>query len=438
MLYINKIVKNSFLKESLTYGLSSALSKFSVFFTLPIYTRYLSVKEFGLLDLYITIFMVLYILFEMQMQSGFMRSYYEKQKENKLDELLGTAVKYYVTVFAFALSILFGLYILNIQSRYIIFDYLLPVVLMMLPKQIFDLNNIVMRMEHQSKKFLLFNVSNVFLIAMLGIILVVLIDSSVEMILWSMTIGNIIFGTIALRNIIKNIPLKLNFLHFKEIFYYGAPIVPAVMGGWAMSAIGKFIITEKMTLEDLGIYSLALKIGMIFLIFIEAFRLTWSPFVVKKYGENNVTHVFAKALNYYIVVGLLVVSLIYILSPLFIKILATDSYISALEVIPILLMSYFWQGAITIIAVGNGWVRKTYLNSIGSLSGGVLVLWVTYFFINSIGIKAAAIGQLIGFMCNFFITMYFAQKNVRIEYSIKVLGLITSLTLVYLYYVHIK
>lgn len=417
MHFINKIIKSNFLKESFIYGLSSALSKFSAFFTIPIYTRYLSVEEFGLLDLYITMSIILYIVLEMQMQSGFMRSYYEKQKENKLDELLGTVLKYYFIVFVFLISFAMGLLLLDIDSKYLLFEYLFPIVLFILPKQIFDLNNILMRMEHQAKRFLLFNVLYVFSIAILGVFLVVFVQSSVEMILWSMTIGNIVFGIVVFKNLIKHIPLKLNLFHFKEVFYYGAPIVPAVIGGWAMSAIGRFIITENMTLEDLGIYSLALKIGMIFLIFVEAFRLTWSPFVVKKYGDSNATEVFAKALNYYVIIGLFIVCLIYLSSPLLIKILATDKYISALDVMPILLMAYFWQGAINIIAVANGWVRKTYLNSIGSLSGGIFVLLITYYYINLIGIKAAAIGQLIGFIVSFFITMYFAQKNINIAYS---------------------
>lgn len=434
MLFINKIIKSNFLKESMIYGLSSALSKFSAFFTIPIYTRYLSVEEFGLLDLYITISMIFYIVLEMQMQSGFMRSYYEKQKENKLDELLGTVLKYYFIVFIFLISFVMGLLLLDIESKYLLFEYLLPIVLFILPKQIFDLNNILMRMEHQTKKFLLFNVSYVFSIALLGIFLVVFVQSSVEMILWSMAIGNIVFGIIAFKNLIKHIPLKLNLFHFKEVFYYGAPIVPAVIGGWAMSAIGRFIIAENMTLGDLGIYSLALKIGMIFLIFVEAFRLTWSPFVVKKYGENNATEVFAKALNYYVIIGLAIVGLIYLSSPLLIKILATDKYISALEIIPILLMAYFWQGAINIIAVGNGWVRKTYLNSIGSLIGGIFVLIVTYYYINIIGIQAAAIGQLIGFMVSFFVTMYFAQRNIRIKFSFYTifLGIMISALLIFI------
>lgn len=415
--FINKIIKSNFLKESIIYGLSSALSKFSAFFTIPIYTRYLSVEEFGLLDLYITMSMILYIVLEMQMQSGFMRSYYEKQKENKLDELLGTVLKYYFIVFIFFVSFVIGLLLLGIKSKYLLFEYLFPIVLFILPKQIFDLNNILMRMEHQAKKFLLFNVSYVFSIAILGIFLVVFFQSSVEIILWSMTIGNIVFGILAFKNLIKHIPLKLNLSHFKEVFYYGAPIVPAVIGGWAMSAIGRFIIAENMTFEDLGIYSLALKIGMIFLIFLEAFRLTWSPFVVKKYGENNSKEVFVKALNYYVFLGLFIVCLIYLFSPFLINILATDKYISALEVIPILLMAYFWQGALNIIGTGNGWVRKTYLNSIGSLTGGIFVLVITFYYITILGIKAAAIGQLMGFIISFFITMYFSQRNVYIKYN---------------------
>jgi len=69
------------------------------------------------------------------------------------------------------------------------------------------------------------------------------------------------------------------------------------------------------------------------------------------------------------------------------------------------------------------------LNSLGSLIGGIFVLLITFQLINSIGIKAAAIGQLIGFITSFFVTMYYAQRNIKIQYSSKTIAIMMIVSL---------
>jgi len=416
--YINNIMKHTFFKESVIYGFTGALSNFSVFLTIPVYTRYLSVEQFGVLDLYLTISMIFYILLEMQMASGFMRSYYEKKESGKLDLLLGSVLKFYIYSFTFAVLLFTILYLSNYNSKYFIYSYIVPIILYILPKQIFDLNNIIMRMEHQAIQYLKFNIYGTFFITILSVVFV-LFKSSIESVLWSIFFGNAIVGYFAYKNIKKLIGIKLNFVYLKEIAYYGIPIIPAVIGGWAMNAIGRVYISEYLNNFDLGLYSFALKIGMIFLLFIQAFRMAWEPFVIKKFGEEatNSKEIFAKALNYYFILGFIIVGIIYIITPFLIKILATKQYLSSISIVPMLLLAYFWQGAINIIAVGNSWVRKTYLNSIGSLVGALTVILFSFLLIQQYKLYGVALAQIIGFITSFFITMYFAQKNVYIGYS---------------------
>ena len=424
--------KNTFFKDSIIYGLSGALSRFSVFLTLPIYTRFLSVEEFGILDLYVTIGMIIFLLFEIQMKSGFMRSYYEKKSENCLNNLIGSVLKYYFYIFLFSILILLVFNFIEIELEWWNYNYILPLVLLVLPKQIFDLNNIILRMEHKSKKFLFFNVSKIFTIAILGI-LAVYLESTVEMILWSMFFANLIYGIVAFYAIKKFVSINLSFLYFKEMFLYAAPLVPAILINRAMSTIGRFYIITYLSAEALGLYSIALKIGMIVMIFVEAFKLAWDPFVIKRYGSINAREIFAKALNYYVIVGLVIIISIYILSPLLINILATDQYVNSLELVPVLLMAYFWQGAINITSVGNAWVRKSYNNAIASIIGGISVVIIIHFLIEEIGIQAAALGQLGGFMISFFVTLYLSQKNIKIQfsYTIILLMLISSFIVIY-------
>jgi len=346
-----------------------------------------------------------------------MRSYYEKKKENKVQELLSTVLSYYILGLFILIAIFGVLYVVNIESTYLELNYLLPIVAYIFPKQLIDLYNIIMRMEHQAKRYLVYNLASIFLIALLGIASVVFIEASVEVILWSVSMGNFIASIVAFFSIKKKYYITPTFVYFKEIFYYSLPIVPAVIGGWTTSAVGRIYIIEYLNMNALAIYSLALKVGMIYLLFAQAFRMTWQPFMMKKFEDENAKYIFAKALNIYFLIGLFVVVVIAILSPFIVNILGTSAYVEASTLVPVFLLAYFWQGALNIISAGNSWKRKTYLNSIGNILGSVTVVILTYFLIQKIGVLGAAIGQLCGFVLSFFVTMYFAQKNVYIPYS---------------------
>jgi O-antigen/teichoic acid export membrane protein len=66
---------------------------------------------------------------------------------------------------------------------------------------------------------------------------------------------------------------------------------------------------------------------------------------------------------------------------------------------------------------GNNWVRKTYYNSIASISGGIINIFILYFFIKIGGIVVAAIGFTSGSIIQAILLLYTSQKNHFIPYS---------------------
>jgi O-antigen/teichoic acid export membrane protein len=426
--YISKLFKSNFLKESIIYGVTGVLSRFSIFLTIPIYTRYLSVEDFGILDLYVTIGMLLYIVFEMQIVSGFMRNYYEQKNEGKLRELIGTTLTYYFLTY-FIVFLLIGL---NSDLNIIDMKYILPLVLLVLPKQIFDLNNLILRMESKPYEYLVYNLFGLSLVAISGILAVIYIEASVNLVLWSMFLSNIVLGGFALLSIVKRVLPKFGFYYLKELLYYSVPIVPAVLGVWLMSAIGRIYISEYLSVEDLGIYSLALKISMIYMLFTQAFKMAWDPYIFKKLNDIDIKDIVAKTLNIYLGVGIIVASVIYILTPTIISIIATEKYISAKNYVFILLVAYFWQGAINIVSLGNVWVKKTYYNSYGNIIGGMVVLLATSLLIEIIGALGAGISFALGVIISFLIILFYAQKNIIIKYNLLYIFILIALSLVYI------
>ncbi|MFP3534721.1 hypothetical protein SB763_35810, partial [Burkholderia sp. SIMBA_042] len=78
-------------KESILYGLTGVISKFAPLLVIPIYINVIGIEGFGVLDLYITIGMAVFIICEAQAVSGVMRSYYECKKSNTLKDLISSA-----------------------------------------------------------------------------------------------------------------------------------------------------------------------------------------------------------------------------------------------------------------------------------------------------------------------------------------------------------
>lgn len=429
MSLITRIVKSALLKESILYGLTGVISKFAPLLVIPIYISIIGIEGFGVLDLYVTIGMAVFIICEAQAVSGVMRSYYECKKANTLKDLISSAIKIYLVTYVFLLILFFLIFLIPFQIIEIRFDYLLPIVLAIFPRQLFSLNTIILRMEHQAKQYVTLSLLSVLLTAMLGIIFIHLYESSALSVLYGIALAQFVLGIISSFYIRKLVSLSKPSNYLKEIISYGVPIAISSLAGWLLASSGRLVIADQSSDFDLGVYSLSLKVAMVFMVLLQAFRTAWDPYCMKKIGENNSHLMFAKSLNVYWAFGSLAIFLIYISSPFLILLLGADERALNQSLILLILLGYLWQGAINIVAVGNAWARKTYVNSFGTITGGGVSLCFSYLLVNELGVIAGGLGYLFGMIVSFYIIYYLAQKNQHIPYnnSISILFFLISM-----------
>ena len=414
---ITKVFKSTFLKEAALYGMTGVLSRFSPLLTIPIYINFIGIEGFGYLDLYITIGVALFIVFEMQVVSGVMRSYYERQKQNRLGELIGSSLKIYAISYILLLALYFIVCYINPSTTLLSTEYLTPIVLAILPQQIYSLASIVLRMEHKAKEYVVFSLSNVALTAASGISFIYLFEPDVLSILYGILFAQVTIGIVSAFKIKRLIKVKLSTNYIYEIITYGFPIAISTLGGWLLASSGRLVLAEQTSAFELGSYSLALKVSMIYMVLLQAFRTAWDPYCMKKFAELDSKEIFAKFLNYYWLIGAVGVVVIYFLSPFIFKLFGANSDIINRNLIILLLIGYYWQGAINIIAVGTAWARKTYLNLFGTLVGGACSLLITYALVNTMGIVAGGFGYALGVNLSFFIILLLAQYQVKIPYN---------------------
>lgn len=411
-------MNKKFLKDFSIYGVGGIISRFVGVITAPIYTRLLSTEGYGLLDLITSISAILIIFATMEMHSGYARSYYEARDKNQLKQLRGTVMMYFVGSFLFLLAVFFLLYPhLNRWINLFDISLLIPVVFRLLPTMIITLTQVTLRFEKKPVIYSMISIGNLILTAVGGIFAVTYLNLGVGGILWSNAIVSFIVSSFLFIALFKYTRFNFNITYLKETALYSMPIVPAVLGSWLNNYIGRIFIAGALSLSMLGIYSIALKVGLLMTLAGGAFKQTWSPMANKLFTQKGSESQFANVMNYYLFGFAFLVILIVSASPLIVRILAPKEFYPAIGIIGIITVGLFWDGAKNILGSGNNWVRKTYYNSFASISGGIINIFILYFFIKTGGIVVAAIGFTLGVIMQAALLLYTSQKNHFIPYS---------------------
>jgi O-antigen/teichoic acid export membrane protein len=411
-------MSKNFLKDFSIYGIGGIVSRFVGVITAPIYTRMLSTEGYGLLDLIMSISAILIIFTTMEMHSGYARSYYEAKDKNQLKQLRGTIMMYFVVSYFFLLAVFFLLYPhLNQWINLFDISLLIPVVLQLLPTSIITLTLITIQFEKKPVLYSLIIISNLLLTAVGGIFAVTYLDLGVSGILWSNAIVSFIVVFILFIVLFKYTRFNFNMTYLKETALYSMPIMPARISTWVNQYIGRIFIVSALSLNMLGVYSIALKIGLLMTLAVGAFKQTWSPMANKLFTQEGSESKFVIILNYYLLCSFALVVLIVVASPLIIRIIAPFEFYRATSFVGLIAVSAMWDGITNIVASGNAWERKTYYNTYGSLTAASISIVLLYLFIDQGGIIIVTLILVLAALIKSGINLMTSQRNHPMPYS---------------------
>jgi len=411
------------LKEGLTYGLSATLAKFMGVLLAPIYTRFMSPSEFGLLDLATSLSAILLILAETQMISGFMRSYYEAKAKNAVSLLTGTIVGYYllssliVVPAAYASHGLLERHLPGFEQ-----SALIPVLIGLLPAQLVGLCLVVLRLERRPTSYLLISVGQIGLGAILGILSVTVYDAGAVGVLYGLAVARCVFGVISMILVLRMFGPRPGLQYLGQLWCFGAPIVPARIASWARTYASRLFIAGMLSLSALGVFSIAVKIATISLLLVTSIRMVWQPFANERYSARGSEITFARALNIYAFFLLCSLVILTTASPLILRLLTPTDYWGAEPYVSLLAASFLWDGAAMFFSVGNNWERKTYFNSFGSIAASLLNLALLFWGTARFGLPLVACAAFLTAIVKGLLILLTSQRNHHIPYSKRVIA----------------
>lgn len=385
-------------KHSIVYGFGSLLSRLLGFILLPIYTRYLTPADYGVFSLLVITGTVVSIITQLGLGSALFREViYQGSDERAVQS---TALYFLVgeSVLVFSIVIFFSHHlsglIFNTQS----YSYLLR--LIFLTKLLSSINIIVMarlRIREQSLLYSLLSIATFLVGAILNIYFIVVLKRGIEGLITAGLILSAIFCVVYFVLLFKNQRLTFSIEILRRLLSFGVPLVPFGLARIVMTSADRYFLQHFSTMTDVGLYSVAFRIGIAINLIVGAVQLAWPAQMYKIAKRPDAEKQLAKILTYYLFVLGFIGLGFSVLSREVLLLMTTPQFYAAYVVIPLIVLSYTMYGVMYMTNSGLETQNKTKFMFPTMIGAATLNLLLNYLFVPRFGMMGAAGASVIAY-----------------------------------------
>lgn len=380
---------------SAIYGLGSILMRGLNLLLLPLYTRYLSKGDYGIVSLCATIMAILGVVYPLGLQGALTRVYYSARDLEDRRARSGT-IWSTILLFAGAVALVinqtgpilagwlvpdvpFHPYIrLALWTAYFATFSLVPLVLLQIKERPFAY---VLTSTGTSLFTAAAVVGGVVGLRMgaYGYLLGGLIGAMA---------GAVPYTWLALRNVTPGLRWSL----LQPALRYGLPLVPHALATWILELSDRVLLARFASMADVGVYSVGYQLGSAMSLPIAAFTAAWVPFLFKSAATDGsaADHRLARLATYYAAVLCSIALGWALVVRHAIGIIAAPAFHDAARVSPWVIAGYVFNG-LYILPIGLlFWRERTSLIPLVTLVAGTVNVAMNLLLLPRFGMIAAA------------------------------------------------
>ena len=409
-------------KHSLIYGMGTASTAVVGMFLVPLYTRYLTPADYGVLGLLATTTAVVATLVPLGVTGGLTMSYYQKKDdEEDRRKALGTAFIFLTINSLILLAILQAcsgvLSSLFFQTAEYTNHFRLVFLTAFLNAGVV-LTMLTLRVQQKPVRYISITITQ-FLISMgLNVWFLVGLKWGVYGILTSTAITAGLIYLYTVPKLIKDSALKFSWDKLKEMVHYGAPFIPSNVFGKVMRLSDRYFLIFMSTATQLGLYSMGYRMGsMVGVLLLSPFLAAWGPFFWSVHKQPNAKEIYSRIFTYYMLVIMGATLVLSVLAKEVLVILATPPFYDAYRVVPLVALSWVLLGGFNLLSVGAGLEKKTKWVPLITGVGAVVNLGLNAVFVPLWGMMGAAAATVIAFVTLPVGGLWASRRYHKIEYE---------------------
>jgi O-antigen/teichoic acid export membrane protein len=209
----------------------------------------------------------------------------------------------------------------------------------------------------------------------------------------------------------------------KKMLAYSLPLLILGIAGIMNQTLDKiifpFLMENKAQADaDLGIYGATSKIAMVMLMFTQAFRYAYEPFIFAQSKDKDNLKAYADAMKMFIIFSLLIFLGIVLYLDILKYIIRYD-YWEGLKVVPIVLFSFIFQGIFFNLSLWYKLTDKTIYGAYFSIVGTVIIIVLNIILVPKFSYMGCVWAAFVCYFAMMVISYYYGQKYMPIKYEIK-------------------
>lgn len=441
----------SLAKDTAIYGMSSIIGRFLNWCLVPMYTTLFDSTEYGIVTYIYSITALLLIILTYGMETGFFRfaNHEDWNNPGMVYSTSMTSIGVTSTIFM-VLSCLFCVQLSNLAECPGHPSYIWMMAIAVGVDAYTAIPFSYIRFKKRPVRFATLKLINIGLNIGLNLFFLILCPwlnkvapGSVDM-FYNPDFG---IGYIFLSNMISSLVTLLmlypeitsetwafNGELLKRMLRYSFPLLILGIAGVMNQSIDKIIYPWLVTdhaqaMADLGIYGANYKIAIVMVMFIQAFRFAYEPFIFannKEADGSRKTEAYSEAMKFFIIFALFIfMGVMFYIDIL--KYFISPAYFSGLKVVPIIMIAELFFGIFFNLSVWYKLTDKTIWGTWFSLGGLAVTLLLNIILVPRMGYMGCAWAAFFCYANMMVASYYTGRKRFPIPYQI---GRITSYVII--------
>lgn len=424
-----------FFKHSSIYAIGNIINRIGAFVLLPVYTNYLTVAEYGIIEIFYVISSVISGFLAIGLAHATLRFYFEYQEQQDRNAVVSTNL-----IGSLAISLVGSLFVAvaassiaehmlgNTDMTYGIYIILITLV--------FELSSQIclayIRAIEYSMLFVGVSFAKLLIQVAVNTYLVVFENAGVNGVLIGNMITVIVGWLVLALFTLRHCGIRFHLDKFIPVIKYSFPFLLSTIIGLISTNVDKIMLNYLISLEALGLYALALKFSMIIEQLVgEPFSRSYGAFRYTIMHDNNAATIQASIVKYlFIFTMILSLGMSYFVSDV-LHIMSAEEYWPAASIVPIVIVASIIRIMTYPAQSGILFAKQTkyffYFTTVAALVGIIS----NFVFIKLFGLVGACIGVIVTELSVLLMTHRISQRYFKVDYDYRSLMLVCMVTMIF-------
>lgn len=400
----------SLAKDTAVYGISSMFGRFLNWCLVPLYTHVFDASEYGVVTLVYSVVALLMVILTYGMETGFFRFANHERWKDPLQVYSTAMIALIVSSAVFISAVFIGL---GTWSRWMdcaahpAFIWMMGITVAV--DAFTSMPFAYLRYQRKAVRFASLKLVGIGLNILFNIFFILILPgiagSAAFSWIWDPAFGigyiflsNLLSTLITLLLLIPELNIRWSFSGklLREMLVYSFPLLILGLAGIMNQTIDKILypllVADRAdAMEGLGIYGANYKIAIIMVMFIQAFRFAYEPFIFSKYkeGKQKSDKAYSDAMKWFVISAMFIFLGVMMLLDI-VRWFISPAYFSGLKVVPIVMLAELFFGIFFNLSVWYKISDHTYWGTWFSIIGLSVTIALNVWFVPVFGYMGCA------------------------------------------------